>query len=102
MFDERSLHLANGTVHLVEYAVTKMRMVTLEMHNGTHCTLAGVQFIMGRKRNLIPLRLLELQGCGLSVPGELVRVTSKGRVIMKSILQRAGTQILIVVKVQGC
>jgi mannitol-1-phosphate/altronate dehydrogenase len=30
-----------------KYAVTKVVMVKLEMHNGTHSTLAGVWYIPG-------------------------------------------------------
>ena len=61
MFDEGSLHPANGTVHLADckaYAVTEVGTVTLEMHNGTHCTLTGVRYIPGLKKNLISMRSL--------------------------------------------
>ena len=39
IFDEGSLHPANGTVHLAdckEYVVTEVGMVTLELRNGIH------------------------------------------------------------------
>lgn len=58
---------------------------TLDMHNGTHCTLTGVWYILGLEKNLIYVRSLELQGYGLSLKGGVVRVTCKGQVIMRSI-----------------
>ena len=70
MFDKGSLRPENGAIHLAdckEYAVTEVGTVTLEMHNGTHCTLSGVRYIPGLKNNLISKRSLELQGCGLSL-----------------------------------
>ena len=88
MFDKGSLHPTNRIVHLAEckeYAVTKVGIVTLEMHDGTHCILTGVRYIPGLKKNLISVRSLELQGCGLSLQGGVMRVTCKGQVIIKSI-----------------
>ena len=63
VFDEGSLHPMNGTVHLAdykEYAVTKVGTVTLEMHDETHCILTGVWCILGLKKNLTSVWLLEL------------------------------------------
>lgn len=97
MFDEGSQRPANGIVHLAdckEYAVTKVGTVTLEMHNGTHCTLTGVRYIPGLKKNLISVRSLELQGCGLSLRGGVMRVTCKGQVIMKSIWINGGYRVI--------
>jgi hypothetical protein len=86
MFDEGSIHLANGTVHLAnckEYAVTEVGTIKFEMHDGTHFTLMGVWCILGLKKNLMSMRSLELQGCGLSLQGGVMRVTCKGKIIMK-------------------
>lgn len=46
MFDEGCLHPSNGTVYLLdckEYAVNKVGKVTLDMHDGTQCTLTEVR-----------------------------------------------------------
>jgi hypothetical protein len=63
MFDEGSLHLGNGTVHLAnckEYAVTEVGTIILEMHDATHFPLTGVQYILGFKKNLLSVKSLEL------------------------------------------
>lgn len=81
IFDEGSLRLVSGTIHLAdckEYAVTEVGTVTLEMHNGTHYKMTGVRYISGLKKNLISVKSLELQGCGLSLQGGVMRVTCKG------------------------
>lgn len=44
IFDERSLCLANGTVHLLDCKDYGVEKVTLKMHNETHHTLMGVQY----------------------------------------------------------
>jgi len=88
MFDKGSLHSMNGTVHLVdskEYVVTEVGTIALKIHNETHCTLTGVWYVRGLKKNLISVRSLELQDCGLSLQGGVMRVTCIGQVIIKSI-----------------
>lgn len=84
MFDKGCLHPSNGIVRLEdckEYAITKVGSVTLGTHNkGTHCTMMGVWYIQGFKKNIISKKSLKLQGCGLSLQGtESCKLLAKGR-----------------------
>jgi hypothetical protein len=77
-----------------EYAVTEVGTVTLEMHNGTHCTPTRVWYILGLKKNLISMRWLERQDCGLSVQGGVMQLTCKQEIIMKNIWINVGYRVI--------
>lgn len=60
-----------------KYVVTKVGTVTLEIYDGAHCTLTGVQYIPSLQNNLIYVRSLELEGCEVSLRVESCELLAK-------------------------